>query len=71
VNGIERELGPQGVQIIHLDATSGVGGQIARQYGVRGVPTLIVLDAGGKPIVTQVGRLNKEAVLEAIVQLGL
>ena len=71
MNGIEKELKPQGVQVIHLDANSAVGQQLARQYGVRGVPTLIVLESTGEPVLRQMGRVDKESVLETFAQLGL
>lgn len=70
MNGIERELRSQGVQAFHLDANSNVGNQLARQYGVRGVPTLVVLDASGDPVLRQIGRLDKQRVLEAVAVLG-
>ena len=71
MNGIERELKPQGVQAIHLDANSAVGNQLARQYGVRGVPTLIILNASGEPVLRQMGRLDRESALDVIAQLSL
>lgn len=70
MNGLVRELEPHGVQVLRIDAMSDVGNEIARQYRVRGVPTLIVIDETGSSVLTQVGRLNKEDALQAIAQIS-
>ncbi|MBC7238036.1 MAG: thioredoxin family protein [Chloroflexi bacterium] len=67
VDGIERELGD--TRLVRINAMSRAGGIIAMGYGVRGVPTLIVFDGEGKIVLTQVGRLSKEPVLQAVRKL--
>jgi thioredoxin-related protein len=54
VDGIEKDL--EGTaQVIRLSVTSDVGSQMARRYGVRGVPTIVVLDGDGQVIAQSVG----------------
>ena len=70
VDRIERELIPQQVPVLRVNAMSKMGREIAGRYGVRGVPTLVVFDGTGEPMLQQVGRLDRAAVLSAIVELG-
>ena len=68
VDGIERELESQDALLIRLSVSGGPGRVLATQYGVRGVPTLLVLDRQGNSLLTQVGRIQKNPVLEAIAK---
>lgn len=43
MDGIERDLGDS-VQVLRLSVVDSVGRELAMRYGVRGVPTLILLD---------------------------
>lgn len=47
----------------------GLGRALSGRYAVRGVPTLIVLNANGKATLRQVGRIQQESVLEAVADL--
>ncbi len=49
-----------------LDARGQVGRQLVQQYGVRAVPTLILFDATGAPVLRQVGRIHGDQVLALI-----
>jgi len=63
VDGLEKQVG-QG--LIRLSVTSAVGRALARTCGVRGVPTLVVVDRQGQPLIRQMGRIYREPVLEAV-----
>jgi thioredoxin-related protein len=39
------------------------------RYGVRGVPTIIVLDSSGSVVYAQAGAVDREAILAAVEQL--
>ena len=69
VDGLERALAPQGVEVIRLSVTSRVGATLAGRYGVRGIPTLILFDGAGDPVLIQVGRLKKDSVLQMVTRL--
>lgn len=66
VDGIERSLAGSGTRVARLSAMSREGAALAGRYGVRGLPTLIVFDGQGQPVLTEVGRLRRDAVLDAI-----
>jgi len=68
VNGIEKKLAGQ-VPVIHIDVMSRTGSQIASRFGVRGVPTLLVVNGEGQSVLRQVGRLRQEPVLSALTDL--
>ena len=54
VDGIERDL--EGTaKVIRLSVTNQVGNLMAQRYGVRGVPTIVVLDGDGQVIAQSVG----------------
>ena len=55
MDGLERDLKGKSV-VLRLDVSSQLGRQVAGQFGVRGVPTLVVVDGNGRPMLTQVGR---------------
>jgi len=67
VDGIEQAL-EDSAPVYRLNTNSAEGRRIASRFGLRFLPTLVVVNGEGEPILTQVGRLNKDAVLEAVAQ---
>ncbi len=65
VDGLERELAGR-ADVIRLDATGGLGSQMARRFSVSGLPTLLVFDGQGSVVYRQSGPPSKERVLEAV-----
>ncbi len=57
VDGLERDLDGKAA-VLRLDVNGPVGRQAAARFGVRAVPTLIVVDGQGQVALTQVGRLH-------------
>lgn len=57
VDRLEHQLEGK-AEVIRLDMLSGVGRQAALRYGVRAVPTLLVLDGQGQVVLTQVGLIR-------------
>jgi thioredoxin-related protein len=55
--------------VIRLSVTSGIGRQLAPSYGVRAVPTLILVDGTGQRNLVQVGRVQRESMLAAVSEL--
>jgi thioredoxin-like negative regulator of GroEL len=65
VDGLERDLAGQ-AKVVRLDILSAVGQQAAGHFGVRGIPTLVVVDGAGQVILTQVGLLRPGEVRSRI-----
>jgi len=57
VDRLERDLVGQ-AEVLQLNATGGVGRELAARYGVRGVPTFFLFDGMGELVSYQVGRLD-------------
>jgi len=54
VDGIEKDL--EGTaRVIRLSLVSELGSQVAQRYGVRGVPTIVVLDGTGQVAAQSMG----------------
>jgi cytochrome c-type biogenesis protein len=68
VDGLEREMEGR-AQVLRLNVMDGVGGQLAARYGVRGVPTFVLLDGDGQLVLTQVGMPKREGILTAVEAL--
>jgi hypothetical protein len=56
-------------QVIRLDVWSRVGRQAAARYGVRGMPTLVVLDGDGQPVYGRYGIPVPGQVVEQVDSL--
>ncbi len=56
-------------RVLHVDIASSTGAEIAGIAAVRGIPTLIVYDGQGQPVLRQVGRLSKQSVVDLIARL--
>jgi thioredoxin-related protein len=61
VDGLERELEGQ-ARVVRLSVMSQMGREIARHYGVRGVPTFLVFDGQGELVGRQVGFPNRSEI---------
>ncbi|MBU0702868.1 MAG: thioredoxin family protein [Chloroflexi bacterium] len=65
MDGLERDLEGQ-AQVLRLSVMDDVGGELAMRYGVRGVPTFVLLDGAGKTVLTQVGLPDREEIVAAV-----
>lgn len=54
---------------MRLDVMSQVGRQAARRFGVRGLPTLVLVDGQGQVALTQVGLLRPGQVQSQVDEL--
>ena len=68
VDGLEKKLDGK-ADVVRLDVLSGVGQQAARQYGVRGVPALVVVDGSGQAVFGQAGIPRPGQVIEQVETL--
>ena len=68
MDGLERDL--QGrAQVLRLGVMDDVGGELAMRYGVRGVPTLLVLDGAGEVVLRQIGMLDRAEIMATVEEL--
>lgn len=68
MDGIERQL-EERAQVLRVNVMSSVGRQLAGRYGVRGLPTFVVLDGAGEVVLKQVGMPQREKIAAAVEQL--
>jgi thioredoxin-related protein len=69
VDGLERELEGR-VQVLRLSVTDDVGGELAMRYGVRGVPTFVLLDGTGETALKQVGIPDRVEIVATVEVLA-
>lgn len=55
--------------VLRLDITTPLGRHAAAQFGVRGTPTLIVVDGQGQPVLTQLALVRPGPVEAEIDRL--
>ena len=65
VDGLENKLSGK-AEVIRLNVLSGVGQQAARRYGVRGVPSLVVVNGSGQAVYGQAGLPQPGQVIEQV-----
>jgi thioredoxin-related protein len=68
VDGIERALEGE-VEVLRLGVTNGVGRELAIRYGVRSVPTLVLLDGNGDVVLKRAGLPQRGEIVAAAEQL--
>ena len=68
VDGIERDLEGQ-ARVIRLNVMDNVGSQLAQQYQVRGVPTLLIFDAEGDLVARSGGVPSRKNVVSQVADL--
>jgi thioredoxin-related protein len=65
VDGLERELEGR-TQVLRLSVIDDVGGELAMRYGVRGVPTFVLLDGTGEVVLKQAGMPDRAVIVTAV-----
>lgn len=65
MDGVETELAGK-ARVIRLDVFSSVGRQAAARYGVRGTPTVVVLDGRGDLVYGQAGLPQSAQLVEQV-----
>ena len=65
VDGLEKKLAGKAM-VVRLDVMSKVGRQAAARYGVRGMPTLVVVDGNGQSVYSQVGIPRSGQVVDQV-----
>ncbi len=65
MDGVEEKLTGK-AKVIRLDVFSSVGRQAAARYGVRGTPTVIVVDGQGELVYGQVGLPQSAQLVEQV-----
>ena len=68
VDGLEKKLAGK-ADVVRLNVMSDVGQQAAQQYGVRGVPALVVVDGNGQAVFGQAGIPRSGQVIEQVETL--
>ena len=66
MDGIEKDLKGT-ARVIRLNLMSKVGREFAARYGVRSIPTLVVLDGDSKEIYRQTGMPDRREVVAQLV----
>jgi len=65
VDRIEKELQGE-AEVVRLSVMSDPGLTLARRYGVRGLPTLLIFDGAGNVVYTRVGPPSAEEVVRVV-----
>ncbi len=68
MDGIAEDLGNK-ARVLRINVYDDIGLQVARRYGVRGLPTFIVFDGQGQPAYTFVGMPDRAKIVAQITQL--
>lgn len=62
---LERQLDGQ-AEVVRVNLMSSMGMTLARKYGVRASPTLLVFDGAGKVIYSQAGLPDEPAIVSLV-----
>lgn len=65
MDGLEKKLAGK-AEVIRLDVMSDIGRNAAARYGVRGLPTLVLVDGDGEPVYSQAGIVRPGPVIEQV-----
>lgn len=69
MNGLDSEYDDSQLTFIRLDANSDEGADIQRSYGLRGHPSIALINANGEPVNKFVGAQSADTLRTAIDQL--
>ena len=68
VDGLERELEGQ-ARVLRLSVMDDTGRELAMRYGVRGVPTFVLLNGAGEVALEQVGMPDRDGIKDTVAAL--
>ncbi len=68
VDGLEKELGDR-AQVLRLSVSDDTSAELAARFGVRAVPTFVLLDGSGEQVLVQVGLPKRDEIVEAVERL--
>ncbi len=54
------------MQVLRLNVMDDVGGELALRYGVRGVPTFVLLDGAGEVVLARAGMPDRNEIVAAV-----
>lgn len=57
--------------MLRINVADDVGGALAARYGVRGIPTFVLLDGRGEVVLTQLGTPDREKIRAAVEGLAV
>jgi len=69
VNGLEAEFGKE-IQFVRLDAEQPENGRILQAYGLRGHPSVVILDQNGQVAHRYFGPENEDVLREVLRELA-
>ena len=65
MDGLEKKLDGK-AEVVRLDVMSEIGRTAAARYGVRGLPTLVLVDGNGQPVYSQAGIVRPGPVINQV-----
>jgi thiol-disulfide isomerase/thioredoxin len=65
VDGLEKKLDGK-AEVVRVDVMSDIGRHAAARYGVRGLPTLVLVNGKGEPVYSQAGIVRPGPVIEQV-----
>lgn len=68
VDGLEKELGDR-AQVLRLSVSDDTSAELAARFGVRAVPTFVLLDGSGEQVLAQVGIPKRGEIVETVERL--
>ena len=65
VDGLEKDLAGK-ADVVRLNVFTSIGQQAAAHFGVRGMPTLVIVDGQGNVMLTQLGIVRPGAIRDEV-----
>jgi len=70
VSMAEQHCAGEGVDVLRLDVGTAAGRQAAAEYGIRGVPTFLFMDAAGREVARRVGEQSLASLQQGLESIA-